>query len=211
MLPTIAKIIAAPACLDQFYEDKFSFWDDVEGFDFSFLGGISMAKSLEQPQLECIEESQQLSDSVEVVSIDCRTITIDQIQEITKSIDFSIQKDGTIHAISLWFDVTFLGTNNVVLSTSPSAPPTHWKQTLVLLPQPLPLEIGDNLSTTINLTVSPDHPRRYLLKIHIGNGEENQEDDDEMVTDQDMYNKLLEACMKNSENDNEMNETESKQ
>ena len=46
----------------------------------------------------------------------------------------SVESDGSWDGVALWFECDF-SPSSVVLDTGPSAPETHWKQTVVLLPE----------------------------------------------------------------------------
>jgi hypothetical protein len=51
MYPSKAKIYAAPVNLDAFYKDKFIFWENVYGFDFSVLVGPAVQATVAQPKV----------------------------------------------------------------------------------------------------------------------------------------------------------------
>lgn len=51
---------------------------------------------------------------------------------------FTITKTALLHGLGCWFDLTFSGSESVVvLSTSPEAPQTHWYQCRLMLQEPL--------------------------------------------------------------------------
>jgi len=58
-----------------------------------------------------------------------------------------LQVDG----IAIWFDLFFPGGS--VLSTSPQAPSTHWKQTLMFLPEPLKVNAGQRVIGEFHIEV----------------------------------------------------------
>lgn len=52
-----------------------------------------------------------------------------------------------MHGLGCWFDISFEGTAaNVVLSTSPGSPGTHWYQCRLLLPEPIAVNRGQVVS-----------------------------------------------------------------
>lgn len=52
-----------------------------------------------------------------------------------------------MHGLGCWFDLEFIGSAaNVVLSTSPGSPGTHWYQCRLLLPEPIAVNRGQVLS-----------------------------------------------------------------
>uniref|UniRef100_A0A7N4PCG9 type I protein arginine methyltransferase n=1 Tax=Sarcophilus harrisii TaxID=9305 RepID=A0A7N4PCG9_SARHA len=78
---------------------------------------------------------------------------------------FCIQRSGTLHGFSAWFSVEFWspgeGGPQLVLSTGPWDPTTHWKQTLFMLDEPLAVRAGDVLAGSMLLQRNPVW-RRHL-------------------------------------------------
>jgi hypothetical protein len=70
-----------------------------------------------------------------------------------------------MHGLAFWFDVEL---GSVLLDTSPSAPVTHWKQTSVLTPSPLPVVASQHLAFGVDLTQEDSNPRAYNLSLDIG-------------------------------------------
>lgn len=71
----------------------------------------------------------------------------------------SNQECATIHGFSLWWESTLVP--NVMLSTSPYSPPTHWQQIYLPLLEPLPLRPKE----TLELELSVDS--RYDVRINV--------------------------------------------
>ena len=53
------------------------------------------------------------------------------------SLEFKITKNSVLHGFACWFDCIFEGKNPVTLPTGPEHAPTHWQQTVILLPESL--------------------------------------------------------------------------
>uniref|UniRef100_A0A8D2D236 Protein arginine N-methyltransferase 2 n=1 Tax=Sciurus vulgaris TaxID=55149 RepID=A0A8D2D236_SCIVU len=72
---------------------------------------------------------------------------------------FEIQKAGTLHGFTAWFSVHFQsleeGQPQQVLSTGPLHPTTHWKQTLFMMDDPVPVHSGDMVTGSIVLQRNP--------------------------------------------------------
>ena len=99
--------------------------------------------------------------------------------------------DKTLDGIALWFDTIFTNKkeqslivwnkqqsedkqmadveekefHRVVLSTSPSAESTHWKQTLIFLPERLKVEEDDVLGFQIKIKPSAQNQRIYNIEL----------------------------------------------
>ena len=63
--------------------------------------------------------------------------------------------DGTarrLYGFCSWFDVAFHGdAHDVILSTAPDQPTTHWRQTVLLFQQPVEIPVDDTAEGALNL------------------------------------------------------------
>lgn len=98
--------------------------------------------------------------------IDLREVTSDDLNEIKLRHVAVSNKVGTYEGICLWFTCTFpfpRGPNNsepVSLSTEPDEPETHWKQTLIVLPNSMSVEVGSPMCYDLTIKRSTDSNRR---------------------------------------------------
>lgn len=65
----------------------------------------------------------------------------------------------------MWFDCVFPDLDNssegpVRLDTGPQSPPTHWKQTVIILPEQEEVEVGDPIAFQLDMTRDPVNGRR---------------------------------------------------
>jgi len=251
MFPTTATIYACPVSMEKYYEEKFTFWEDVEGFDLSGLMPLAMARAMSQPLITVLEPKQLISQPLVVAKINCKEITPKELVTLEAELEFIVEQEGNFHGMAIWFDVEFQadrpnpqakkgsdsGTkekpeskskgkgkskakgnaakgkqdddhdhdeNNeqtsVLLSTAPNAVATHWKQTVILFPQILSAEKDQTIRSRISLVVNEQNHRRYNLTVDLENEEEDEDMEfDEMETDPDAYNALLQACLKQTE------------
>ena len=75
-----------------------------------------------------------------------KTCTASELEVMTSAFEFTITATGTMHGFGAWFDVLFGGdpvATPLILSTSPTAPLTHWKHTLLVLNEPISVTAGD--------------------------------------------------------------------
>uniref|UniRef100_A0A8D1M3A0 Protein arginine N-methyltransferase 2 n=1 Tax=Sus scrofa TaxID=9823 RepID=A0A8D1M3A0_PIG len=72
---------------------------------------------------------------------------------------FDIKKAGTLHGFTAWFSVQFQNLEEdepqLVLSTGPLHPTTHWKQVLFMMDEPVPVQAGDVVTGTVMLQRNP--------------------------------------------------------
>jgi hypothetical protein len=92
------------------------------------------AQQLAEPVVTCIQESQLVAPPAEVARLDLSKVSIGELSELGGCCRFKAQRSAIVHGWALWFTCHFAPTN-VVLSTSPASPQTHWKQSVVLLPE----------------------------------------------------------------------------
>lgn len=60
-----------------------------------------------------------------------------------------------MHGLGGWFDLNFIGTQeNVVLSTAPECPGTHWYQCRMLLHEPLAVNRGQIVSGELHFVAN---------------------------------------------------------
>jgi len=84
-----------------------------------------------------------------IVTEECKLCTFDMYTCDTNSTNFkvefklNIKKTCSMTSIVGYFDSRFDNDNPVILSTAPNCPPTHWKQTVFLLHDPIDVNEGN--------------------------------------------------------------------
>lgn len=135
--------------------------------------------NLDECVIETIEPSQLVHDAQLIQSIDLRTVRIDDLHTMRSFCEFDIDNTCIISGFCFWFDCYFSSNNNssilrsTRLTTSPDSSATHWKQTLVFLPEDIyPLK-GETVPVNIKLKQSLSNRRQYQLTISIKKIKEN--------------------------------------
>lgn len=72
----------------------------------------------------------------------------------------------------MWFTVRF--PSGLVLSTAPSAPPTHWKQTAIVLPEERSVEEAEPLAWELTLSRDAEAVRHYNIELTLLDPEEEK-------------------------------------
>jgi len=183
ILPDRAKIFLAPISMDLFYQSKFDFWNEIYGFDFSPVIPLAMKQALSKPEISIVSSDQILSSPLIVEEIDLYTVVPEYIQNIYKVLSFIPEKDGNLHGFCCWFTVEFEGElegSNVILSTAPGDPDTHWKQTVFLLPKTIQANKGVPIHCRIQFSIDEQNTRRYnvILEMQESDSDIEQEDED---------------------------------
>jgi hypothetical protein len=148
-------------------------WKDYFDLNMSPVLPHIKNSNLTECVIETIEPSQLVHDAQLIQSIDLRTIRIDDLRTMRSFCEFDIDNTCIISGFCFWFDCYFSSNNNssilrsTRLTTSPYSPKTHWKQTLVFLPEDIyPLK-GETVPVNIKLKQSLQNRRQYQLTILI--------------------------------------------
>lgn len=174
ILPAKATLFLVPVNMDAMYKDKFEFWKDVYGFDYSPLIPSVIVKSLQSPTISTVTSTSCLCDPQEVITLDLHSVTLKDVQSFSKDFNFEIPQSCTAHGFVSWFDVVFepgisesAEGKHLTLSTSPYAEETHWKQTVFNLPAPLLIDKGDVVKCRMELAQDSKNKRHYNISIEL--------------------------------------------
>ena len=126
-----------------------------------------------------VSEKCLLAKPQQLLSIDLQYVNAADIRTVTASLDFVVQRNDLMHGFALWFDVQFDGCHPVTLDTSPSAAPTHWQQTVIMLPSAL-LVNRDSLVQCRMLLQQAENHHRYNITVHM-----LEDDDDDCIDRQE--------------------------
>jgi protein arginine N-methyltransferase 1/protein arginine N-methyltransferase 6 len=169
MLPCVARVLAAPVNLDDWAASQFGLWaEPYDGLDLSaFLPSVAAA-ALAAPLITALVPSQLVAPAREVAVIDLTTTTLAELEEVGgAALQFCAHQTATVHGYALWFTVEFPDCE-IELSTSPASELTHWKQTVVLLPEMLAATAGQSrLDARIWLRKDADNPRECAIELEL--------------------------------------------
>ncbi|MCB9675977.1 MAG: 50S ribosomal protein L11 methyltransferase [Alphaproteobacteria bacterium] len=166
LVPKRARLYACAVEDFEVEAKRFAWWDSVYGFDMAAVADHSR----HEPLVDTVDPHALVTDSAIIADIDLHTVGLDDNEHFA-DVELIALRTETVHAILLWFDVDL--TNEVVLSTSPLDVPTHWKQTLFYLPNPLKVNRGDAIRLQISIAPTPHSPRGLDIQIDVAaNGRE---------------------------------------
>ncbi|KAK6167715.1 hypothetical protein SNE40_021679 [Patella caerulea] len=204
MVPSHANLLIAPVNMDNYYDDHFEYWSNCYGFDLSPMVPAAMATSFREPLITEVSEKQLVAQSDFVTAFDLKTVTVDDVQHLSKSCEFLVNDACTIHGFVTWFNVVFTCLNSdgqssnesssiqllngeadtqsdpvvslpITLSTGPSAEATHWKQTVIFLTSALEVEKDSSLPCLVELSQDKDNKRHYNISIDLTGNEDDIE------------------------------------
>lgn len=183
MIPSGAKILMCPANI-QFAEDQTaSNWKKLYDFDLSPLTNKLKEKHLQQPQIQIIKADQLLSTPEIIAQVDVRYVDTDEIQRISKLFKFQSNKNSLLNSFAVWFECLFENQEEsndaitTVLDTGPHSSPTHWKQTVIHLPEALLISKEEEVSGIFELHQDVKNPRMYNITVALDESPENSDDE----------------------------------
>lgn len=164
MFPEVAELWCAPCSLP----DMFDFWDDVEGFHMQSVGQTWRLQKSQQPQIVNITGSDLLADPVSICVLHLNSLSSKELDSVSGKFVLPTNRDGKYHGICLWFSCVFPcphdSSHGTVLSTAPTESPTHWKQTVVMLPREFVVTEGMPLAWELRIHRSGVGCRQYDIE-----------------------------------------------
>ena len=128
MLPSKCRLLMAPL-QDSWREEKINFWRSVSGIDMSSLMPLARATFCSAPQHRIVDPKALLGDAFEVLCMDMHTVQSADLERFEADLRVTLPPGSRLDGIVTWFECEF-GDAGWQLSTSPSKPATHWKQTV---------------------------------------------------------------------------------
>ena len=207
MVPSTATLYLCPVSMKDHRKENIDFWSNVYGFDFSPVLPSVQQNLLSQPTITEIRSAQCLAKPEMVTHLEMAFAEPEDLQTIRGIFNFDINKNDVMHGFACWFDVKFEGDNPVTLDTGPNCEPTHWKQTVMFLPDPLLVSKNELITCGVVLTQDMDNRRRYDICIELEDSGESDEDvEDDCTTNSnsqptdEVQQMLLEAATKTHSN-----------
>ncbi|XP_066992877.1 uncharacterized protein Art8 isoform X2 [Anabrus simplex] len=174
MLPEIARLYSCPCSLPS----EFDFWTDVYGVNMSSVGEETRKTKRQHPEIMEVRKEDLLSKPTCVLELDLKTVTVEDVDAFSTKCVATAVRDGRYQGLVLWFSCLFpvpnLETQPVVLSTSPEDQCTHWKQTVLVLPQEINVTEDEPIAWELKLKRSVDNPRQYSIEFIMLDPEKEQ-------------------------------------
>ncbi len=150
MMPAGVAQHVAPVVTDAIYSDLTS-WDRV-GMDLDFAP--ARERSLNNMYVKEIREADLFGGVRSAKVWDRADFTSGDVESVRRGgADWEISEPVTIYGLALWWTCTLAPA--IELSTSPSAPATHWKQIFLSAATPIALERGERLKVGISSDTRP--------------------------------------------------------
>uniref|UniRef100_A0A7S1VE72 Protein arginine N-methyltransferase domain-containing protein n=1 Tax=Sexangularia sp. CB-2014 TaxID=1486929 RepID=A0A7S1VE72_9EUKA len=158
MIPEAAELAAQPVSCPDLWNRHVGFWhqESIHSLPLAPFRDAAIAQALAKPLIEALPGDAVVGGRAVIASLDLTSATEEDLVRLEATLPLPLAPgDPTVHAIALSFTVSF---QSIVLDTRPSDKPTHWKQSILLLPSPLSIISPDNDSvilTDISLVQLP--------------------------------------------------------
>jgi protein arginine N-methyltransferase 1 len=144
--------------------DRLAFWSDVYGFDMASIGKVLRREvSVEVAPAEALLSAPSLFHS-----LDCTAIA-DNALDFTRPFSLTASAAGPLRSFILHFDTIFdcsaQGGCCTQFTTSCEATPTHWKQSVLHLENPIELASGDVVAGEISFSRGLEYKRGYNITV----------------------------------------------
>ncbi|GLH05504.1 Histone-arginine methyltransferase CARMER [Gryllus bimaculatus] len=123
------------------HKELIGFWTDVYGYRMSCL----QREVVREPTVEVVPQHMLVTTASVLTQIDLYTCTVGNL-DFTSEFSLQVMRDESLTALVGYFDVFFDLPQTVHFSTGPHAAPTHWKQTVFFLDEPIFVKQGDTVT-----------------------------------------------------------------
>lgn len=173
MFPDKANMHVCGITDEQYIQERFNIWDNVQGIDFSYFKRLSFI----EPLVDTVERSQIVTNVAPLVSFDINTV---KEADLSFTSEFALEAQASrgkrnggnsiiyVHALSVHFDTPFTaGHEVVILDTTPYSPPTHWRQTVLYLFNPLRMRAGERATFRMKCSPNALNGRDLDISLHV--------------------------------------------
>jgi len=135
VFPNKCKMFLTGLSDSELYASKLSYWTDVHGFKMSAL----RQSVLEEGMIRVVAGEKIVTLPAEIAQFDLMRVKIQDL-DFESRFQLKFTRKCQMHAIVGYFDIDFEAEEHPVhFNTSPGDTPTHWKQAVFWLNQPLDL------------------------------------------------------------------------
>lgn len=138
MLPNRCNISLVALGDEQRHTEYIAFWKNVYGFDMS----VMQAEVLKEAIVEVCRNECLLSDPVVMAEFNVMTVDY-KYPNFEYEFEMVLKKAGKVTAFVGYFDTFFDLPQAVRFTTGPHATPTHWKQVIFYIRDPVTVAAGE--------------------------------------------------------------------
>ncbi len=160
LMPNRCKIFLLGHGDEARHKHLIQYWNDVYGFDMSCL----QKEVLRETSIEVCNNQGVLTEPFVVADLDLMIVDLNY-SNFTSEFTLNVTATGKLTSLVGYFDTFFELPNAVEFSTSPAATPTHWKQAVFYLKDPVDVNAGDTITGTFRCRRDPKDARSLVITI----------------------------------------------
>jgi len=167
IFPEVCRLLVCGAADSEPVKRVLHYWDDVYGLRMNAMRSQALREAL----VTIMPAACVATDAFELLTIDMSTVAISDT-EFCRKVRLRATRDCVLDSLVLYFDTDFVrpctvvdGVRQVSFSTGPLAPPTHWKQTVLLLEEPVQLTEGAIFEPEISIRRSRNDARALQIRV----------------------------------------------
>ncbi|CAH0724384.1 unnamed protein product, partial [Brenthis ino] len=171
MFPESAVIYVAPCSVPNLYNK----WKEFHGVLLSTFAKQLRASKSSKPEIMQILKDDLLGPEIAMAWLNLREDTVSDLDSYSIQHVVGASRNGQYQGICVWFECNFpqiTSENQIILSTGPGSPVTHWKQTIILLPEEQDVEEQEPIAFQLDMNRDQNNSRRYNLQLSLLDPEE---------------------------------------
>lgn len=144
------------------YQKLINFWSDVYGYKMNCM----KSEVIREASIDIANPTHLITTPSLLCEIDLNTCTTNAVN-FSSEFQLNVLRDGNLTFLVGYFDTFFDLPNSVSFSTGPNSTPTHWKQTIFYLKEPIPLKKDDILKGKLSCSRNLSDIRGLTIVIKI--------------------------------------------
>jgi type I protein arginine methyltransferase len=142
--------------------DKIDFWGNVYGFNMNCIKDIALT----EPLVDVVNPNCIISNTKPLLSLDLYACSVADTLNFNTEVKLKFNKNDFCHAFVTYFECAFTSVHKpIVFSTGPHTKPTHWKQTVFYLNEPVTVCAGEEITANISCSPNDKNPRDLDINI----------------------------------------------
>uniref|UniRef100_A0A2M4AJ80 type I protein arginine methyltransferase n=1 Tax=Anopheles triannulatus TaxID=58253 RepID=A0A2M4AJ80_9DIPT len=146
------------------HNEFIGFWKNVYGFDMSCM----KKEVLREATVEVCKPEHIITNANIIANFDLMEVDVD-CPNFSYNFELTVKRDAQLTALIGYFDTFFELPEHVEFSTSPYTRPTHWKQTIFYLEEPVPVKEGQSIVGKFVCRRDPKDVRSLFINIELLN------------------------------------------
>uniref|UniRef100_A0A182N4R1 type I protein arginine methyltransferase n=1 Tax=Anopheles dirus TaxID=7168 RepID=A0A182N4R1_9DIPT len=146
------------------HNEFIGFWKNVYGFDMSCM----KKEVLREATVEVCNPEHIITNANIIANFDLMEVDVD-CPNFSYDFELTVKRDTQLTALVGYFDTFFELPEHIEFSTSPYSRPTHWKQTIFYLEEPVPVREGQSINGKFVCRRDPKDVRSLFINIEVLN------------------------------------------